>query len=657
MISRKKTHITARNLAIATTIMLMALALFSAPAVARDTDAINKEELGLLKLVAVYPEPGSIISDKLPMITADASSLESHVDTNSVKVFLNGADVTSDSEIAPTYIVYQPPTPLTDGIYEVRISASNIAGNTIEPLTWTFTIGTGTPRQQTPDQPAEISEPTDNTTGRLSFSVDSVSAFFTPNNAVDTTQLFREKEGAKFNTDLTFTNSSDSRTITGTFHRETQDYTDVEQDRGRLNYYGTNYSAALGYFWFSLSDLTITGTELAGLSVDKTYGRWDYTFFAGRTQDPSSGSATRQNALGTKAAFNWNQNNTTAATFVQSRDSDKDDSYLTNGTAAPETNSITAIMHTFSLDKNWKFSLEEAHASRNPRDGSRTGDFASRFTFQGNATRYTVSGEAYNIGANYLPVSEGGSKYLKSNREGFKIKLDTKRISIFNAGGEYESYDTDETTSAQALSTERSTAFIAISSGILQTLSVRKSYLTSGGVLSDTDSDTTGVNAVILLPSYGVMAETRISAGWQTINYSILYSSAAYTDTETEVLNLGLSTAYKDILSFSSSYSDSDSDILSSGTPRKSRNRNYNFGLNWNIIPFKFFAASRYEIVRNTGTDIDNQEDRLKNTLKYVFDEKYSATLSYDTTTYRDEINPVYDYKQRTLRTGMEMSF
>jgi len=616
--------------------------LFTASAFSQtDTDRRLKDEMGLTRMTAAYPAPGARINETTPMIAADASNLAVPMDPTSARIFLNGADVTDNAEITQAYIVYQPADPLRAGQYDVRITAKDMNKNDIEPLSWSFFIGSSG-AAGAGGLTAVSNE--DNTSGRVSISTDYVTAAYVPQSSLDVSQIFKEKEGMKFNTDLSFANSSSGRTLVGTIHRETQYYTDIEIDKVRLNYNDDNFSAVLGNAWFSLSDLTVLGTELAGMRVDRRDGPWGLTVFSGRTQDPSTSGTFKQMTSGLRGSYDWNKKNTSYITALTAVEKD-DEEHALSGT--PSRDALIGGMHEYKITQDLTASFEgvlNTHRFKDTAESQHSGAWRAALT--GSLKDFSGEAEAYDIGADFLPIAEGSSKYLKSDRKGYRAKGSYKVTEFLTTGGEYEQYDTRSTD----ITTKRGNAFVTVNYEMLQALTYRKSKLVSNGTVSESD----GVTATLLLPPTKVFTETRLGGVWQNNTYT---GSGVVTDTTVNMFSL--STSFKDILSLSAGYgiSDSDSLTVSTATGANSKNKNLYVSLGWNIIPFKLMWTGRYEMSENTGTSVDNSEKWYKTGLKYAFDKTYSMNLSYENGKYSDTVTPVYDYSQDIIRTGLEVIF
>lgn len=85
------------------------------------------------------PVNGSFLDIPQPVIQATFSDPLSGVDPASLRILLDGADVTSQANIGPSGFVFDPSNPLTEGPHTFSVSASDLAGNSASASS-TFTI-------------------------------------------------------------------------------------------------------------------------------------------------------------------------------------------------------------------------------------------------------------------------------------------------------------------------------------------------------------------------------------------------------------------------------------------------------------------------------------------------------------------------------------
>lgn len=91
---------------------------------------------GAIDLTDVQPARDATVAERRPTIQANFTG--GGVDPNSVRVYLDGADVTGNATRSPRGFTYQPPSPLQSGEHRVRVTGTNRTGATFE-REWRFT--------------------------------------------------------------------------------------------------------------------------------------------------------------------------------------------------------------------------------------------------------------------------------------------------------------------------------------------------------------------------------------------------------------------------------------------------------------------------------------------------------------------------------------
>ena len=79
--------------------------------------------------LAVSPVEGSTLTTARPAITAAYSDAGRGIDQASIRLFLDGSDVTGQAVVTASSAVYNPPADLTQGYHVVAASAADSAGN------------------------------------------------------------------------------------------------------------------------------------------------------------------------------------------------------------------------------------------------------------------------------------------------------------------------------------------------------------------------------------------------------------------------------------------------------------------------------------------------------------------------------------------------
>ena len=93
-------------------------------------------------LVQQRPERGATVRTTQPTISAEFSV---RVDPNSVRIFLDGLDVTASATRSQTGFIFEPPSPLESQAHVVRVAGRDRNGGRFE-RSWSFTSGSVPPQ-------------------------------------------------------------------------------------------------------------------------------------------------------------------------------------------------------------------------------------------------------------------------------------------------------------------------------------------------------------------------------------------------------------------------------------------------------------------------------------------------------------------------------
>ncbi len=96
---------------------------------------------GILYLRSQEPAPDQRIANRFPVI---AASFSRQVYAGSVRVWLDGNDITSRSGVSTTGFSYRPPAPLAFGSHTVRVTGGDVAGMRFD-RGWSFAVFNGGP--------------------------------------------------------------------------------------------------------------------------------------------------------------------------------------------------------------------------------------------------------------------------------------------------------------------------------------------------------------------------------------------------------------------------------------------------------------------------------------------------------------------------------
>jgi hypothetical protein len=133
----------------------------------------NPPPVSIVRLVAQQPPPGSGVVNRFVTIAADFSN---QVNANSVRVWLDGADITSRCSVSRASISYRPPAPLAFGGHTVRVAGIDAGGSRFD-RSWSFNVNGAPP--PAPQVQLRALHPADGATVANAFSV--ISAEFSRN--------------------------------------------------------------------------------------------------------------------------------------------------------------------------------------------------------------------------------------------------------------------------------------------------------------------------------------------------------------------------------------------------------------------------------------------------------------------------------------------
>jgi hypothetical protein len=114
---------------------LAALAALIAAPLAGQVAAGNRVEV-----LALSPEPGERVAEDQVMVAAAFVDAALQIDPGSIRIDLDGRDVTAEAEISAEVAIWRPRTPLLPGPHRVTVSARTRDGRAVSPAFWAFTV-------------------------------------------------------------------------------------------------------------------------------------------------------------------------------------------------------------------------------------------------------------------------------------------------------------------------------------------------------------------------------------------------------------------------------------------------------------------------------------------------------------------------------------
>jgi hypothetical protein len=92
-------------------------------------------------LIAQQPAPGANVVNRFVTLSADFSN---QVNANSVRVWLDGADITSRCSVSRASVSYRPPAPLAFGGHTMRVAGVDAGGSRFD-RSWSFNVSGAAP--------------------------------------------------------------------------------------------------------------------------------------------------------------------------------------------------------------------------------------------------------------------------------------------------------------------------------------------------------------------------------------------------------------------------------------------------------------------------------------------------------------------------------
>lgn len=89
--------------------------------------------------VVLSPEPNELLEPDQTILVISLTNLESTIEPSSVRIFLDGKNITQLAEISPYVISYTPP-PLSAGTHKFAVTAKEKSGKSMQPIQVPFTI-------------------------------------------------------------------------------------------------------------------------------------------------------------------------------------------------------------------------------------------------------------------------------------------------------------------------------------------------------------------------------------------------------------------------------------------------------------------------------------------------------------------------------------
>jgi hypothetical protein len=93
-----------------------------------------------VEVLTLSPEPGERIPENEVMIAAAFIDQGAQLDPGSIRIEVDGRDVTAESELSAEVATWRPRVPLPPGPHRVTVTARARDGRSVTPATWAFTV-------------------------------------------------------------------------------------------------------------------------------------------------------------------------------------------------------------------------------------------------------------------------------------------------------------------------------------------------------------------------------------------------------------------------------------------------------------------------------------------------------------------------------------
>ncbi len=658
------------------------------------------------------PLPSEVISDQQPMIGIKLPQPVPPLNPDSIRLFIDGNDVTSTTQISLEYIFYTPEMPLAFGVHNVLLTFDQVcrkytdqtsctgesgcnwnasgspqckASSTISPIAWSFRIGA-----KPSSQPVKTSKPgvtaAPSTTGKYlvkirSVNLDSAMRLVNCSNCSDSD--IKYQEGVDTTGTFDFTSRFYGKTLTGHYDRSVEEITGRPNDRFNFRYIDNNDDINAGDFYLTsrdFSNLTINGVQLRGMMAKRDFGYNSLVTFYGRSQEPQDGRVFRL-SYGIKLDSSPSKTNSFRLITIKSKERERLGVLSTSDL-------LRSIGYTHNYSK--KLSLKSEFAFDNHSEYSTVGAISfNKDSGIKTSVNYipmkpvNIEFGYRNIGPNFNPTVLG--TFTEKDREGkyvnFRYANKTNKIAISTFYDRYYNNLHHQMTYDITDETNNSVSSVKLNYGwVLPTVTLNYSKLYGRSNRYDegipgtqsNESTSSSMNVIKEFHNTSTFTGTRFTGTLS--RYDIdrdTYSTTGYASKyalRSDTTNLNLSTRYKALAQVSYNNSLNKSKSFST-TQSFSRTKTNYLASQFNIIPFKFitnFSVRRSDRKTQTsnafgGFDLtaDLLETQQTATFMYYLSQKKKINLeiiNYDKQ-YRAAANRGRSYDEQSVELGYQMDF
>lgn len=656
--------------------------------VAQVVDDVDESSVGGQIL---NPYVGEEITDRQPMIGVKLPQLDPPIAPTTIMFFVDGSDVTAETNVSTEYLFYTPQIPLKLGNHNVRITYKDTAGTDQPSVQWDFTVVerivtrvVAPPVEQKPS-----------TTGRLNLQFEDIhlNKAIRPS-TVDEADI-RYPEALNTTANLSFTSKFYGKTLKGSYQRTVEQITGRANDYFRFDYMYKNDMVTIGdrpVTSRDFSELTMNGVRLRGVyAIHRLNPKYLLTWVNGRTREPHNGRYKRY-TNGVKINTKTSKNHEVGLILLRSAEHGQSTSTL-----VPEKDTIAGLNSAFTYNKHWMLNSEfvyDNHTERGTTSPLMMGkDAASKYFVTYTSTRWSGNAGRRSIGPRFTPTTLG--TFTEADREGTYGSIQYKPSSKFQAKTFYDAYHnnlhhnantndfTDKSTNSASsitlnyphlpMITARYSKLYIKTDAQLGQLDTNRSESTNANFMANKQFNDLGFwngnSVVFMFQRYDLDRQSYGLSGTSTVN--------SKTNLRNDTRNWTFTTRYKafalftynTIVNKSYSYgktqstsgnSTTTSTFLTTGKTNTDR-----YGLQLNIKPFKFITNLNYKRTGRksitTSTTITGSAPMEKQaSINFIYYLDQSRKINFEIEDYDYEYRVTTrnkSYDEQIFRMGYTMDF
>lgn len=633
------------------------------------------------------PYPGEQITDRQPMIGIKLPTPEPPIDPLTIQIFIDGTDVTSETQISIDYIFYTPVIPLKLGSHNVRVTYKDTAGTAASPVNWNFIVVEKVVKVELPKVEQKPS-----TTGKLDYRFAAINLDNGVRNGNWPDTDIKYQEAFTNSGTFSFTHKFYGKALTGSYQRDIEEITGRANDYYSFNYIDQSHDIVLGDVPATLKDfseLTMNGVRLRGIkAINPLNEKYTLTSFYGRTLEPQSGRYKRM-TTGFKLDTSASKNDDVRIIVLTSKEHG-----TTTAAATPKHDSIASLQNKFVYNKRWNLNSELVYDNHTERGQtaavSKSGkETASRNYIDYTGTRISAEAGRRNFGPLFNPSTLG--TFTESDREGtygsFQYKPSTRFLvktffdeyhNNLHHNANVNNYTDKSTNSITSMNlTYPQLPMITARYGKLYTSTdapygnpntQRSESTTENYTASKNFNDFwnfNGSSAAFMFSRYDI-DRTNYAAGGTSTIFNMRSDTRSWTFT----------TRYKAfaLVTYNTSLNKTESDSRS-GAVRGINNTKTNtdrIGVQLNIVPFKFITNVNFKrtgtktyttsvngAVSSTSLSAAPLERQTVVTFIYYLTQRKKLNLEYEDydKEYRALINTGRSYDEQIFRLGYSLDF